>query len=291
MLAGQNRAQSSWNYRGRHRQMCVGLELCEHMCYHGNYWWLYITDACVERCENVYMHQFSTSFTCTRFACQVFYSSDDNIAVLYVNSPLKEFYFEAHEFSEGEGLVCECFLLCWSYRTSQWPPVLLYNTLVPGCGISPVLPCPRSQTSLWCHPNTLSVSGKQLNRRTDRKRKRKRMRGSYWVTLRGLLVATDYSCCFLEHFRSLHFIHFWTFSESTGKTVFSFDRSTVTAVRLELLNKNPIVMWFACSTSSGTVAQLLALPPDTNSKELEAEVHVLQMSQTANECSWVHLQK
>lgn len=47
-------------------------------------------------------------------------------------------------------------------RTPRWLPELLCNTSEPNCGNVPDQLCPRSQTSLSCHPNILSESGKPL---------------------------------------------------------------------------------------------------------------------------------
>lgn len=41
-------------------------------------------------------------------------------------------------------------------RRPRWRPVLLCNTWVPNCGNAPGLQCPRFQTSLLCHLDTLS---------------------------------------------------------------------------------------------------------------------------------------
>lgn len=60
----------------------------------------------------------------------------------------------------------DCTVPAWWCQKRQWQPEHRGSTWEPGCGIAPVPPCPRSQTWLWCRPDTPTEPGRPLHIQT-----------------------------------------------------------------------------------------------------------------------------
>lgn len=85
----------------------------------------------------------------------------------------------------------DCTVPAWWCQKQQWQPEHRGSTWEPDCGIALVPQCPRSQTWLWCRPDTPTEPGRPLHRQKDI-----HLTGSITHTSVSTLL-TSYGC-FLE---------------------------------------------------------------------------------------------